>query len=62
MDMDNAVVRSWKEYAPAGTTGFSPVSSIDIADVAQGGSVVGGSWQWSFSCCDTTLCSDCSIN
>ncbi|MEW1864594.1 hypothetical protein OG896_02550 [Streptomyces sp. NBC_00669] len=61
MDLANDVVRSWKEYTPTGTPDSSPVSSIDIADVAHGG-MIAQSWQWSFSCCDTTLCSDCSIH
>ncbi|MEC3992718.1 hypothetical protein VSR01_03795 [Actinacidiphila sp. DG2A-62] len=61
MDLDNGVVHAWKSYAPQGASAPSPVSSYDIDDVARGG-VIGGSWQWSFSCCDTTLCSDCSIH
>jgi hypothetical protein len=61
MNLDNALVRSWKAYTPDGTPDSGPAGAIDIADVAHS-AMVGGSWQWSFSCCDTTLCSDCSIN
>lgn len=59
MDMDNSTVRAWKTYATA-AAGTSPVLAIDIDEVANGGRMV-DSWAGSFSCCDSTLCSDCSI-
>ncbi|BBA95249.1 hypothetical protein RVR_37 [Actinacidiphila reveromycinica] len=59
--MENDIVRAWKAYAEPGVAGGGPLQALDVQDVVQGGSVV-ASWQGSFSCCDTTLCSDCSIN
>jgi hypothetical protein len=57
--MDNSTVRAWKAYTVT-ASGTGPVQAIDIEDVVNAGRVV-ASWEGSFSCCDTTLCSDCTI-
>lgn len=60
MPMEDTLVRSWKEYAPTGTYTAGPVRSVDLDDLTRAEMVV-SSWQWSFSCCDTTLCAGCTI-
>lgn len=60
MELDDADVYSWKEYTVTGVKQSSPVESIDLEYAAFGG-MRPESWQGSFSCCTTTLCSDCTI-
>jgi hypothetical protein len=60
MEAMDDVVYSWKEYTTTGAHETSPVSSIDIEETTFGG-LKAASWEGSFSCCTTTLCSDCTI-
>ncbi|WP_202231812.1 hypothetical protein [Actinacidiphila reveromycinica] len=57
--MENDIVRAWKAYAEPGVAVSGPLEALDVRDVVKGGGVI-GSWEGTFSCCDTTICAGCT--